>query len=75
MVVQLVFKTYNENTMQNTINWQVYILHMQTLLNLTLDEINYIEVINQMEYLSNIAKPLMLFPIEERLAIAGVYKA
>ncbi|PPI87685.1 DUF4089 domain-containing protein [Candidatus Pantoea edessiphila] len=61
--------------MNNNINWKNYIIQMEYLMNLNLDESIRSELIKQMKYIEYIASPLMSFPLEDRLSIAGVYKA
>ncbi|MBK4775816.1 DUF4089 domain-containing protein [Candidatus Pantoea edessiphila] len=61
--------------MNNKINWQNYIMQMEKLMNLNLNHSSRLELAIQMEYIADIAVPLMAFPLEDRLSVAGVYKA
>ncbi|MXP51348.1 oxalurate catabolism protein HpxX [Pantoea sp. SoEX] len=61
--------------MNNEINWQNYIMQIEKVMNLNLNQASRLELAIQIKYLSDIATPLMAFPLEERLSIAGVYKA
>ncbi|PPI88418.1 DUF4089 domain-containing protein [Candidatus Pantoea edessiphila] len=59
--------------MNNIIDWQEYVMQMEILMNFNLDKLNHSEIIKQIKNISNIATPLMAFPLEDRIPVAGVY--
>ena len=57
--------------MTHSVNdWRAYLAQMEHLLALELDELQL-----QFARIAAMAEPLMAFPLDERLEIAGVYKA
>ncbi|PPI86313.1 oxalurate catabolism protein HpxX [Candidatus Pantoea edessiphila] len=61
--------------MNNNINWNNYVIQMEKIMDLNIDDRNRSELLNQIQHIANIASPLMSFPLEDRLPVAGVYKA
>lgn len=56
-------------------DWAAYVLEMEKILTLELDETRRRELLTQFTRIAAMAAPLMDFPLDERLEIAGVYKA
>ncbi|MEN0615874.1 oxalurate catabolism protein HpxX [Klebsiella indica] len=55
--------------------WDVYLAQMEQLLALELDETRRAELRLQFSRIAAMAGPLLAFPLDERVEIAGVYKA
>ncbi|MCF6689452.1 MULTISPECIES: oxalurate catabolism protein HpxX [unclassified Raoultella] len=58
-----------------TLDWSTYLAQMEQILGLELDEARRAELQLQFSRIAAMAEPLMAFPLDERLEIAGVYKA
>ncbi len=58
-----------------TLDWSTYLAQMEQILGLELDETRRTELQLQFSRIAAMAEPLMAFPLDERLEIAGVYKA
>ncbi|MEF3091713.1 oxalurate catabolism protein HpxX [Raoultella sp. WB_B2P2-3] len=58
-----------------TLDWSTYLAQMEQILGMELDEARRAELQLQFSRIAAMAEPLMAFPIDERLEIAGVYKA
>ncbi|MFG1175724.1 oxalurate catabolism protein HpxX [Erwiniaceae bacterium CAU 1747] len=56
-------------------DWATYILQMEQALGLELDEVRRAELLMQFGRIAALAAPLMAFPLDDRLEVAGVYKA
>lgn len=54
-------------------DWQAYLAQMETVLGVTLDDARRAEL--QFSRIASMAAPLMALPLDDRLEIAGVYKA
>lgn len=61
------------NTPHN--EWDAYLTHLEQLLALELDEERRAELRVQFSRIATMAGPLLAFPLDERVEIAGVYKA
>ncbi len=62
--------------MTHSVNdWRAYLAQMEPLLALELDDTRRGELQLQFARIAAMAEPLMAFPLDERLEIAGVYKA
>lgn len=62
--------------MTHSVNdWRAYLAQMENLLALELDDTRRAELQLQFSRIAAMAEPLMAFPLDERLEIAGVYKA
>ncbi|HGW0999592.1 TPA: oxalurate catabolism protein HpxX [Raoultella planticola] len=62
--------------MTHSVNdWRAYLAQMEHLLALELDNTRRGELQLQFARIAAMAEPLMAFPLDERLEIAGVYKA
>ncbi len=62
--------------MKESVNdWHAYLAQMEHLLALELDDTRRSELQLQFSRIAAMAGPLMAFPLDERLEIAGVYKA
>ncbi|EKW5588659.1 MULTISPECIES: oxalurate catabolism protein HpxX [Raoultella] len=62
--------------MTHSVNdWRAYLAQMEHLLALELDDTRRAELQLQFSRIAAMAEPLMAFPLDERLEIAGVYKA
>lgn len=59
----------------NQHNWASYIGHMEQILQLELDEARRAELLTQLARIAEMAAPLMAFPLDDRLDVAGVYQA
>ena len=59
----------------NVIDWHAYLALMEHLLALELDDTRRSELQLQFARIAAMAEPLMAFALDERLEIAGVYKA
>lgn len=60
-------------TSQN--EWDAWLSQMEQLLALELDDTRRAELRVQFSRIATMAGPLMAFPLDERVEIAGVYKA
>ncbi|EMJ4788441.1 oxalurate catabolism protein HpxX [Klebsiella oxytoca] len=60
-------------TSQN--EWDAWLSQMEQLLALKLDDTRRAELRVQFSRIAAMAGPLMAFPLDERVEIAGVYKA
>ncbi|MFB5079551.1 oxalurate catabolism protein HpxX [Raoultella sp. C349492] len=58
-----------------TLDWSTYLAQMEQILGMELDEARRAELQLQFSRIAAMAEPLMAFPLDERLEIAGVYKA
>ena len=56
-------------------DWAIYISQMEQILGLELDDARRGELLIQFTRLAAMAAPLMAAPINDRLEVAGVYKA
>lgn len=56
-------------------DWAAYLTQMTQILNLELDDARRAELEMQFSRIAAMAEPLMAFPFDDRLEIAGVYKA
>ncbi|HDG9806717.1 TPA: oxalurate catabolism protein HpxX [Raoultella planticola] len=62
--------------MTHSVNdWRAYLAQMEHLLALELDDTRRAELQLQFSRIAAMAEQLMAFPLDERLEIAGVYKA
>ncbi|HDU4711917.1 TPA: oxalurate catabolism protein HpxX [Klebsiella aerogenes] len=55
--------------------WRDWLLQMEQILALELDESRRAELLAQFRRIADMAEPLMAYPFDQRLEIAGVYKA
>ncbi|EMG9771225.1 oxalurate catabolism protein HpxX [Klebsiella aerogenes] len=55
--------------------WSDWLLQMEQILALELDESRRAELLAQFHRIADMAEPLMAYPLDQRLEIAGVYKA
>ncbi|MEI2629307.1 oxalurate catabolism protein HpxX [Erwinia aphidicola] len=60
---------------QDTPDWAAYVAQMEQVLALELDENRRAELLTQFSRIAAMAAPLMAFPLDDRLEVAGVYKA
>lgn len=60
---------------QETPDWAAYVAQMEQVLALELDETRRAELLTQFSRIAAMATPLMAFPLDDRLEVAGVYKA
>lgn len=56
-------------------DWAAYLAQMTQILDLELDDARRAELEMQFSRIATLAGPLMAFPLDDRLEIAGVYKA
>ena len=56
-------------------DWHAYLAQRETVLGVTLDEARRAELQVQFSRIASMAAPLMALPLDDRLEIAGVYKA
>ncbi|HEI8867269.1 oxalurate catabolism protein HpxX [Serratia sp. AKBS12] len=56
-------------------DWAAYIRQMEAVLALELDEARRQELLTQFQRIAAMAQPLMALPLDQRLEIAGVYRA
>ncbi|ARF51284.1 oxalurate catabolism protein HpxX [Pantoea stewartii] len=59
----------------NQSDWAAYIAQMEQILNVELDEDRRAALLQQMTRIADMAAPLMAYPLDDRLEVAGVYKA
>ena len=55
--------------------WRDWLLQMEQIIALELDESRRAELLAQFRRIADMAEPLMAYPLDQRLEIAGVYKA
>ena len=60
---------------QVTPDWAAYIAQMEQVLDLELDDARRQELLLQFSRIAAMAAPLMSYPLDDRLEVAGVYKA
>lgn len=60
---------------QVTPDWAAYIAQMEQVLGLELDDARRAELLVQFSRIAAMAAPLMDYPLDDRLEVAGVYKA
>lgn len=56
-------------------DWATYLTQMTQILDLELDDARRAELEMQFSRIAALAEPLMAFPLDDRLEMAGVYKA
>lgn len=56
-------------------DWAAYVAQMEQVLGVTLDDRRRAELLVQFTRIAGMASPLMAFPLDNRLEVAGVYKA
>ncbi|MBV4365656.1 oxalurate catabolism protein HpxX [Erwinia phyllosphaerae] len=61
--------------MTSSTDWALYIAQMEQILGVPLDEQRRAELQVQFSRIAGMAEPLMAFPLDERVEVAGVYKA
>ncbi|MCA1179127.1 MULTISPECIES: oxalurate catabolism protein HpxX [unclassified Pantoea] len=54
-------------------DWAAYIVQMEQILALELDEARRAELRVQFNRIAAMAEPLMAFPLDDRLEVAGVF--
>ena len=59
--------------MNQTPDWGRYLALMEQLLALELDDPRRAELVIQLERIAALAAPLMAFPLDDRLEVAGVF--
>jgi len=59
----------------NPPDWTYYIAHMEQMLQLELDDARRAELLTQLTRIAQMAEPLMAYPLDDRLDVAGVYQA
>ncbi len=59
--------------MNQTTEWALYLAQMEQILALELDDVRRAELLIQLERIAALAAPLMAFPLDERLEVAGVF--
>ncbi|WP_273854936.1 oxalurate catabolism protein HpxX [Serratia liquefaciens] len=60
---------------QPVVDWAAYISQMGAILALEMDDARRQELLTQFNRIAALAEPLMAFPLDPRLEIAGVYRA
>lgn len=60
---------------QTSPDWAAYMAQMEQVLGVPLDEQRRAELLVQFTRIAGMAAPLMAFPLDDRLEVAGVYKA
>ena len=60
---------------QPAVDWAAYISQMDAILELEMDDARHQELLTQFNRIAALAEPLMAFPLDPRLEIAGVYRA
>lgn len=60
---------------QPAVDWAAYIRQMEAILALEMDDARRQELLIQFNRIAALAEPLMTFPLDPRLEIAGVYRA
>lgn len=61
--------------MKEPADWAGYIAQMEKALALELDDTRREELLIQFNRIAAMAAPLMIYPLDDRLEVAGVYKA
>ncbi|CUU23085.1 hypothetical protein J9874_02558 [Duffyella gerundensis] len=61
--------------MQHNVDWATYVAQMEQILAVPLDEARRAELLTQFTRIAAMAEPLMAFPLDDRLEVAGVYQA
>lgn len=56
-------------------DWAVYVAQIEQILALELNDMRRAELLIQFSRIAAMAEPLMAFPLDDRLEVAGVYKA
>lgn len=56
-------------------DWATYLAQMTQILDMELDDVRRAELEMQFSRIAALAEPLMAFPLDDRLEIAGVYRA
>lgn len=56
-------------------DWVTYIAQMEHMLGLALDEERKCELLIQFSRIAAMAEPLMAYPLDQHVEVAGVYKA
>lgn len=56
-------------------DWTTYLDQMTAILDIELDEARRAELLLQFTRIAQMAEPLMDFPLDDRLDVAGVYQA
>lgn len=64
-----------KNNQNVSTDWAGYILQMESVLTLELDPQRRKELLIQFNRIAAMAQPLMDLPLDQRLEIAGVYRA
>jgi len=59
--------------MHSQLDWAAYIAQMEQILALELDEARRAELLVQFNRIAAMAEPLMAFPLNDRLEVAGVF--
>ncbi|ALV93322.1 MULTISPECIES: oxalurate catabolism protein HpxX [Pantoea] len=54
-------------------DWATYIAQMEQILALELDDARRAELLIQFNRIAAMAEPLMAFPLDDRLEVAGVF--
>ncbi|ADP11665.1 conserved uncharacterized protein [Erwinia sp. Ejp617] len=60
---------------QTKTDWAIYVAQMEQMLALELDDARRAELLIQFSRIAAMAEPLMAYPLDDRLEVAGVYKA
>lgn len=60
---------------QTETDWSAWLAQMEQILELELDETRRSELQLQFNRIAAMAEPLMAYPLDGRMEIAGVYKA
>ncbi|MBN1084821.1 oxalurate catabolism protein HpxX [Erwinia aphidicola] len=56
---------------QDTPDWAAYVAQMEQVLALELDETRRAELLTQFSRIAAMAAPMMAFPLDDRLEVAG----
>lgn len=56
-------------------DWASYLAQMEQVLGVPLDDARRGELLMQFSRIAAMAEPLMAFPLDDRIDVAGVYKA
>ena len=56
-------------------DWNSYLEQMMVMLEIELDEKRRAELLLQFSRIAQMAEPLMAFPLDDRLDVAGVWQA
>lgn len=60
---------------QTETDWSAFLVQMEQILALELDDSRRAELQIQFQRIATLAEPLMAYPLDNRIEIAGVYKA